>query len=71
MADEVLFEFLHMEIVSYVQRSARKDEKVGAVELLMSALLLYMLYTGLYTACCYFMMHSLCADCSFNYFLPL
>ncbi|XP_072032756.1 trafficking protein particle complex subunit 6b-like [Amphiura filiformis] len=27
MADEVLFEFLHMEIVSYVQRSAKKDEK--------------------------------------------
>ncbi|XP_038046297.1 trafficking protein particle complex subunit 6b-like [Patiria miniata] len=27
MADDVLFEFLHMEIVSYVEQSAKKDEK--------------------------------------------
>lgn len=29
MADDVLFELLHMEIVAYVENSAKKDEKVG------------------------------------------
>ena len=28
MADEVLFEFLHMELVAQIHRSAAKDEKV-------------------------------------------
>lgn len=28
MADEVLFEFLHMELVSHIYRTASKDEKV-------------------------------------------
>ena len=31
MADEVLFEFLHIELVSQVLTSAKKDEKVNIV----------------------------------------
>ena len=31
MADDFIFDFLHMEIVDYVQRSACKDEKVSSL----------------------------------------